>query len=244
MSRYNQNDLRDQLLDLEDSAPWEDTPSTAAATTSATSEDTAMTTQTAAVATTDTLDAFFSQLGQYPRQNVLERLIQTLVSESARAAHFADRIEFGDDAMHACGEPLELDEAGFVKSPVDLDIRPEPDTAGVEPRRLSEKQFELLNSLRDDEVAALEMVSELADVFRAICGDEIAFSTRRTEQGRYEKLTKAPSALNHEYQRAHAAWLGKLARDQDAQNRGFNAAGSESLTQQTRRRRASVIASL
>ena len=235
----------------DDTPPWVDDPAprqdftvdqfcqvlqaNRANTTTTTQEDTAMTTTTTAP-TSDTLEQFFSQLGQYPRNNVLERCIQTLISEAARAIEFADRVRMGDNKL-----PIELDEAGFPRTPIDDFERPAPDTDGTQGRTLSEAQFSLVTSLEDDEVTALSMVKELVDIYQKLNGEKPAYSIFRTPAGRWERITDINKALKHEYMKAHASWLRKQAA---AAKEGFDKAGAEHLRRENSSRRAALLGEL
>lgn len=233
----------------EETPPWVDDPAPARVyhheadmSDTSTTEESTMTTTTATVPTSDTLEQFFGQLGQYPRNNVLERCIQTLISESARAAEFGDRVEFGDDIAHqAMPEGIQFDEAGFPKGAIDDFERPAPDTTDDMGRTLSEAQFTLLTSLRDDEVTALEMAAELVGVYEAINGEKPAYGIVRTPAGRWERITDIHHALKRDYIRARQNWLRKQAEAQDSRHSRFSAEGSETIQQQVRSQRAKVL---
>lgn len=192
--------------------------------------------------TNTTLEQFFGQLSQYPRNNVLERLIQNLISESARAGEFGDRVEFGDDIAHeAMPDGIVFDDAGFPKGPVDDYERPSPDSDGTQGRTLSEAQFNLLTNLRDDEVTALEMAAELVGVYQAINGEKPAYGLVRTEAGRWERITDVHLAIKREYLRARTQWLRKQAQAADSRAGRFSAEGAQSVQQQVRAQRNKVL---
>lgn len=217
----------------DDLPPWVDAPE--ASSTPSSIEDTDMTDTTS---TTTDLHAFFGQLGQFPRNNVLERCIQTLISESARAAEFGDRVEFGDNTLPG----IELDAAGFPTNAIDSFERPAPDTDGEQHgRTLSEAQYGLLLRLRDDEVTALEMAAELVSVYQAINGEKPPYGLIQSPAGRWERITDIHQALKREYLRAHAAWIRKQGKAADSEATRFAAEGSQSLQQQVRSQRSKVL---
>lgn len=180
------------------------------------------------------LQEFFGPLGHFPRTNVMEKMIQLLISESARAEHFADRVEYGDDAY--LGLEVELDAAGFPTKPIDSQQRPSPDTDGSQPRLLTEKQMELVDNLRSDQVQCLDMAADLVDCFRELNGDNPVYGIRQNASGRWDRITDIHAALGWEYARAHAGWLKKQAVNADAEAHATSKAGEELRKQQQSKR--------
>lgn len=187
--------------------------------------------------TSDNLYEFFGQLGQYPRNNVLERVIQSLITESARADEFSDRVAFGDDVMHAL-PVIELDELGHSLKPIDSWERPAPDTDGTTGRTLSEAQYNLLTSLEEDSATALAMAAELVGVYEAHNGEKPPYGFYKTPQGAFVRITDIHQALKREYIRAHAQWL---KRNSAEAKEGFDKAGADALREHTRSTRARTL---
>lgn len=167
------------------------------------------------------LETLFGGLSEYPLQNVMQRVMQTLVSQIGRAQHLADRIEMGDEAV--------------------ADMRGQrPDADGHEQRQLSEKQLEIIMRCADDEAAAVDALHEFKTYYVGAFGEQPQYSLRQDGLGKWHPITDFLEAVANEYRNAHQAWERKNAAPADAEQ----TAGVQHLLAQRRaqaRNRASGL---
>lgn len=178
-------------------------------------------TMTDATQNTDLL-SLLQNVSQYPLQNVLQRTMQSMVSEIARGQHLSDRIELGDEAVS--------DARGK---------RPGPDQSDYTPQ-FSEKQVEIIQRCAEDEAALIDCLGELADFYRAQFGEQPQYGLME-QNGTWSPITDFSKAVDHEYNRAHQGWL---KRQGNAPAESDKVAAAQHLTQAARAKAAKAASRL
>lgn len=146
--------------------------------------------------TQGTLTELFGALSEYPRQNIVQRLMQNLVSEIGRAQHLTDRIELGDNAVHdANGQRPVMD---------------------GQPSTLSENQLALVQRCADDESTLIDALLELKDFYLAQFAEQPQYGLKQDDLGKWHPITDFGEACAHEYRRAHQAWDRRNQQQGDA----------------------------
>lgn len=170
------------------------------------------------------LHYIFGNISQYPLQNVLQRTMQGMVTEIARAQFLADRIEMGD-------EPI-----------ADLHgVRPGIDQDQYE-RQLSERQLEILVQCQNDEAELTGALVELKAYYTWCFADnKVTFAIRQNERGGWDQVTEFREAIDAEYRKAYQSWM---KRQNNASQEGFTPEGAQHMRQQARERAAKLAANL
>ena len=158
----------------------------------------------------DGLHMLLGNLTQFPQQNVLQRMMQSMVTEIARARHMADRIEMGD-------EPL-MDMSG--------DQRPGIDQDRYE-RTLSERQLEILVNCQNDEAELIAALVETKSYYVWLYSDEkVTYAIADNGRGGWTQITDFNQAVDAEYRKAHQNWV---KRQHQATQQGFTPEGAQEV---------------
>lgn len=159
---------------------------------------------------------------QYPLQNVLQRTMQSMVTEIARAQHLADRIEVGDEPMFDMGG-----------------MRPQVDQNQYE-RTLSERQYEILVNCQNDEAELIAALVELKNYYVWLFGDEkVTYALAENGRGGWDQISDFKQAVAAEYRKAHQNWV---KRQSEPHKEGFTAEGAQ-VMRETAKARAEKLAS-
>lgn len=172
----------------------------------------------------ETLHYLLGNISQYPLQNVLQRAMQGMVAEIARAQFLADRIEMGD-------EPI-----------ADLHgVRPGIDQDQYE-RQLSERQLEILVQCQNDEAELTGALVEMKAYYTwCFAESKVTYAIRANERGGWDQVTNFREAIEAEYRKAYQAWM---KRQNSASQEGFTPEGAQHMRQQAREKAAELAAYL
>lgn len=170
------------------------------------------------------LHYLFGNISQYPLQNVLQRTMQGMVTEIARAQFLADRIEMGD-------EPV-----------ADLHgVRPGIDQDQYE-RQLTERQLEILVQCQQDETELTGALVELKQYYTFCFADnKVTYAIRQNDRGGWDQVTNFREAIEAEYRKAYQSWM---KRQTQASQQGFTPEGAQHMRQQARQKADKLAANL
>lgn len=173
----------------------------------------------------DGLHALLGTVTQYPLQNVLQRMMQQMVTEIARAQHLADRIEVGDEPMYG-------NQTG---------MRPQIDQDQYE-RTLSERQLEILVNCQNDEAELVNALVQIKGYYTWLFHeDKVTYAIQENGRGGWDQLTDFKQAVNAEYRKAHQNWL---KRQNTPQSQEFSPEGAQAIREAAKARADKLASSL